>query len=240
MRSCLVILIGLIVAGAAGAAVEGGQDLSGFIIGGGVIAGAFWWRLKKKKAREEILQRAFQAYKDQIADDDFTIDQVYIAPSGRAFIAIDETRAAVKLGGGDEKSQAITTRLLQAHEILGASITENGRGLVGSDLANTLGGAAIGAMVFGSAGAIVGAIAGKEAQMINVVSLMFAVDDMAAPFIGVNFLDSETPRNSDLHRKALEEAHIWLSRINLLRNRHHRKLQFTPDDHDIDSAASKN
>jgi hypothetical protein len=176
----LVFFIGS-VAAASGAGET--APLVQIVMAGLAIGGALWWRSWRKKADSRILQQAFLAYRDRIAADGFVPDYVHIAPSGRSFIAIDETRGAVKVGGGDEASQGIAMRRLRAEQILGASIAEKGQGSV------------------------------------TAVLLMLALDDMAMPFIGVNFLDRKAKRNTAPHRQAQADARLWQTRVELLRRR---------------------
>ncbi len=82
----------------------------------------------------------------------------------------------------------ITYNIVKVSDIPDIELTENGKGTLGSNMPNIVEMAAIGGTLFGNVGAIVEAIAGMESKKISDVSLVLAVNDLATPYIQLQFL----------------------------------------------------
>jgi hypothetical protein len=225
MQGCFALILALFllivcVGFAVAAGFTGG---SAFFIGLLLLGVLIAWAVWQNQFEEEAKQKLRQKTKEQIADSNFNASHSYVTSSGMAFIAVDEERMLVKVGGFENASKAIKSEVFSIRDILGVQVMENGHGVLGSDLANSLGLATAGGIVFGGTGAIVGAIAGQSAKRISDVSVVLAIDNVKVPYVKVNFIESGTNRNSDQHLKALGAAQQWRGTIEVLLNRYRRQ-----------------
>ena len=85
--------------------------------------------------------------------------------------------------------------------------------------------AAVGGLLFGGAGAIVGAISGSNAESrITEISLRVALDNIKTPYIGVNFMSGGVVvgKGSNEHSQILKIAERWYGIINVIIEREKR------------------
>lgn len=79
--------------------------------------------------------------------------------------------------------------------------------------------AALGAVAFGGAGAVVGAIAGQGAKVATDITLTIWTRNYDVPVVAVNFLDEPqgpVPRESEAYRKTMAEARNWYGRLSIM------------------------
>lgn len=88
--------------------------------------------------------------------------------------------------------------------IRGYEIVENG----GSVTSGGLGRAAVGALTFGGAGAIVGAITGKKhsTSIIDSLQVKILMADIETPVLFIDLISSKTKRTSIIYKTAVKEA----------------------------------
>lgn len=88
--------------------------------------------------------------------------------------------------------------------IRGYEIVENG----GSVTSGGLGRAAVGALTFGGAGAIVGAITGKKhsTSIIESLQVKILMADIENPVLFIDLISSKTKRSSIIYKTAIKEA----------------------------------
>lgn len=189
--------------------------------------------LKKVKAAESII-KAKQRTEDQLKeqskiDKDFRANHQYVTTNGLAFIQIDEKQMQVRVGGYKEDGQQLPSRTFVIDQILGISVTENGKNVFGSDAGNTLGMAAVGGLMFGGAGAIVGAMAGQNAKSITDISVTLSLDDLSTPFVSLNLVTAPIPRGSEQHTSLAAEAKKWAGMLDILLSRHKKSLAGSKD-----------
>ena len=106
--------------------------------------------------------------------------------------------------------------LLIFQKIKNIEVCENGKGLfnTSNDRNSSLASAAIGGLLFGGAGAIVGAVAGQNQSKINDVSISFHMDDFKTPYVRFNFIGLQSVgKGSSQHQKAIEQAQNTYGRI---------------------------
>lgn len=173
---------------------------------------------KDEENAYDSTQKLKDKIKRHICSGDFISRHHYISQSGALFVAVDEKRSIVRFGGlegGFIKSLDIKTS-----DVLDVAVLENGGNIGGkTDLGSIAGLAAAGGLLFGGAGAVVGAIAGQNSKVVNSVSLVISVDDLESPFVSFNFLESEVARGSNEHRAAVERANRWLGVFKVLMHR---------------------
>ena len=81
-----------------------------------------------------------------------------------------------------------------------------------------LGGAAVGGLIFGPLGAVVGGLSGGKRQIDKArrIDLDIIVDDLAAPRFSANFLATEVDKSGFVYRACIGEAREWAARIDAL------------------------
>lgn len=229
MAGCLLIVVTVItflfasiIAGELG--LEGNAYfVVAFIITAGVFGIAFASIKAKKKREEEEKSKTTELLKQhRESANDFTPTHQFITKDGSGFIQAEENRLKIKIGGKASKVSTLTSRIYHIDKILSVQISENGRSILGSDLGNTIGMAVIGGLVFGGAGAVVGAIAGQNAKKVSDVSIVLSLDDLTTPFVSLNFMTQEVSRGSQEHMEALSEANKWMGIINILISRRNK------------------
>ena len=147
----------------------------------------------------------------------FTADESYIA-GNLAFIAVDENNRKILMGGlGDGTGKLVDYKIVEAGGIIGVELTEDGKGLFSSSVnTNTLGMAAIGGLLFGGAGAVVGAISGSNAKSeITEIGLRIALD-IKTPYVRLNFISGVVGKGSNEHRQLLKVAQRWYGIVNII------------------------
>ena len=134
------------------------------------------------------------------------------------FIAVDESNLKIMVGGFYMSNEYDSRRIFSIDDVLGVRVSEDGK--VTTDVGNTLGMAAIGGLMFGGTGAIVGAISGKAiTNKISNISLVIAIDNLTTPIITLVFLTHEADKNTVEYKEAYSEAHKWAAIINILISR---------------------
>lgn len=203
------------------ASIMGFRDGAAFLVAF-VIAGILIYSLhlteeqekakieKKRTKTEEMLLELSANGKN------FSPSHQYVTKNGAGFIQIDEERRLIRLGGIQPSGEALSEKTFSADSILGSKVSENGISIFGSDTANTLGMAAVGGIIFGGAGAVVGAIASQNSKKVTDISLSIALDDLTTPFVGLNFISNETAKGSQAHTEALADAQKWAGMVEIL------------------------
>jgi len=149
----------------------------------------------------------------------FTVTRYFTKPDHSGVIAVDENRGKVFIGSAHGNSEIITHDVISAKDILGVEISKNGQVFSNT---NTLGMAAIGGLLFGGAGAVVGAITGLDSNSntnSTEVALKIAVDNIQKPYICFIFLEASPNQNTDEVPNALQNAEKWYGIISILLNR---------------------
>ncbi len=98
-------------------------------------------------------------------------------------------------------------------DILNFELQENGTTVAKGGL----GSAIVGGALFGSTGAIVGAVAGcKNTDIIDTVRINVTVNDMLKPNMSINLLPDKAKRNSAMYGKAMTDAQNILALLSIM------------------------
>lgn len=194
----------------------------------GMIPFFSYFHKREKKQNEEMKKKNEETFKNiqkLLNNDDFNSDECYISKDYSSFIELDEKNRKILIGGKQNNTKDINFRVIKAKEVIGVELIDNGKGLLSSSgNTNTLGMAAIGGLLFGGAGAIVGAISGSNSNsVVTEISLRIALDDIKTPYIGINFINKTVSRNSESHRQIYSIAEKWYGMVNILVNREKKK-----------------
>lgn len=158
---------------------------------------------------------AIALLKERLKRGGFNISFCEESQDRTAIIALDEENQKLALCKFDLKSRMTVEKIITVSEILNIEFSENGQAPCG-----TLAGAAVGGLVFGGAGAIVGAMASQNKSIVSNISLILQTTDISAPHITFNFLGGAVVEiGSPLHTKTIENARIWFARIKAMVHR---------------------
>jgi hypothetical protein len=152
------------------------------------------------------------------AEKDFTVTWKHVGADGLTSLAIDETRMELLFVDRQPKSRDLRTRRLSYRALLSSEVVEDGETITKTSRSSQLGGALVGGVLFGGAGAIVGALTGskRSAQKVRKVELRIVLNDPASPLFVLSFQDTEHKSGSLVHQIASKAAQEWQARIDVL------------------------
>lgn len=177
-------------------------------VGGGIGIGAF---------QVAMVSNRRKAMKQKLSElDDFETSQEIMASDGNSGIAIDERRKKVCLI--KQGFEGVILDVCTYRDILEAEIFEDGQTITKTSRTSQLGGALIGGLAFGSVGAMIGGLSGKQvsSQKPNRIDLRIIVNRTESPVHDVNFMSIESDRNGVLYTNAMELARHWHGLIAVL------------------------
>lgn len=144
---------------------------------------------------------------------DFTATQEVFGCDGASGLAIDEMRGKLCLIGGSGAER----RVIPYHDIFAAELVEDGLTQTRTVRSSQLGGALVGGVLFGGAGAVVGALSGKSKTegKVTSIALRVTINDSARPHHVVTFLNVEAKKGSFLYNSAMTPARHWVGVIDV-------------------------
>lgn len=124
-------------------------------------------------------------------------------------LEIDENSKTFRPGG---QYHLLDIRPLS--DILSYDLIENGSTVSSGGL----GRAAVGAMAFGGAGAIVGAVTGKKKQtkLVNELRIKLGINDIDNPVLYINLIDKPIKSSSSEYSQAMAQANKIISTLDVL------------------------
>lgn len=157
------------------------------------------------------------AIKKAILDmEKFCPDKVWYASDWSSAMAIDNIRQQIALV--QRAQNQLKIRVIEGAHIVSAEIVEDGASLLKTARAGQLGGAAIGGLVFGPLGAVVGGLSGAKRQIEKVrrIDLNIIVQDLPAPRFSACFLGAEVDKSGSTYQARINEAREWAAHIDAL------------------------
>ncbi|MDP3012886.1 MAG: hypothetical protein Q8M92_01500 [Candidatus Subteraquimicrobiales bacterium] len=159
----------------------------------------------------------------------FTPDDIYINGDGNAFISICEPTKELILGkittskipGQESLNASFKCKKIPVGDIISFELCENNVGILSSSgTANTIGMAAVGGLLFGNTGAIVGAIAGSNDKTnTSNIALYMTINSMSEPCVGFVFFQGNLAKTSPFCKPIMDEAKKWYGLINVVKFR---------------------
>ena len=141
----------------------------------------------------------------------------FAATQNGVFLAVDNQ--ARKLAVLTKRNGQASARVFERGELLDFEVTEDGDTVFSTRVGSALERAAIGGVLLGPLGAVVGAATAKKQsrQTVNTLKLRAFLNDVQNPTVEVSFLDSPSPRGSAKHLKARSDAAHWQGVLTALR-----------------------
>ena len=178
-----------------------------------IIVGGVVWLIKKGIEQAALNQAARDAFNAEHAGWD-----IYIAPFDQAVIALHHERRVLILGSVRTHTQYPWSSIASVEVVRdGASITSTNRG-------SQLMGAAVGEVLLGPLGLLIGGVSGSKrtVQRVSQIGLKIIVDDRATPIFMIDFLrvpgNGADPRNRLVKSAAQRAEHVHALLVNAIRN----------------------
>jgi len=161
-----------------------------------------------------IKQRAMEAHLARL--DNFSATQKVMGEDGNTGLAIDEQRKKICLIA--RRQGKVTSRVFSFFDLLASEIFEDGATITKTVRSSQIGGALIGGLALGGVGAIIGGLSGKTqtAGKVKKIELRLIVNDTKNPIHDINFLNSESKKDSYFYREAMKRARHWHALITVL------------------------
>jgi hypothetical protein len=176
--------------------------------------------ISRKKSNNWLLQELETELKNI---NDFTHSQVFISEDLNSAIAIDSTREKICLVSIEYT--IASSVLIPFKDVLSCEIIENNSSLTKTVRSSQVGGALVGGILLGGAGAIIGGLSGKTHTMDKVknIDLLIVINNMESPIFKVNFLTTNEYNNpngydkeSDDYKFSLDSAKKWQGLIAII------------------------
>lgn len=178
-----------------------------------IIVGAIIWLAKKGMEQAALNKAAQDAFRSQHAGWD-----IYIAPFNQAVIALNHEQRAIVLGTIAAHRTYPWTSIASVDVIRdGSSITSTNRG-------SQLMGAAVGEVLLGPLGLLIGGVTGSKRtlQRVSQIGIKIIVDDRHTPIYTIDFLrvpgNGADPKNKLVKDAAQRAEHVHALLVNAIRN----------------------
>lgn len=178
-----------------------------------IIVGGIFWLVKKGMEQAALNKAAQDSFRAEHAGWD-----IYIAPFDQAVIAINHDTRAIVLGT-TARHKRYPWASIASVDILrdGTSITSTNRG-------SQLMGAAVGEILLGPVGLLLGGVTGSKrtVQRVSQIGLKIIADDRHTPVYNINFLRlpgaGADPKNRLVREAAQRAEHVHALLVNAMRN----------------------
>lgn len=178
-----------------------------------IVAAIAFWVIKSGMERSALKQAARDSFRAEHAGWD-----LYLAPFNEAVVAINHDDRAIVLGTTSAHKKYAWSSIASVDVIRdGTSITSTNRG-------SQLVGAAVGEVLLGPLGLLIGGVTGSKrtVQKVSQIALKIIVDDRVTPIYTVEFLriphPGADPRNKLVKDAAQRAEHIHALLVNAIRN----------------------
>jgi hypothetical protein len=178
-----------------------------------ILVGGLIWLIKRGMQQAALNQAAQDTFRAEHAGWD-----IYIAPYEQTAIAINHDAQAVVLGTTRAHKKYAWSSIASVEVIRdGASITSTNRG-------SQLMGAAVGEVLLGPLGLLIGGVSGSKrtVQRVSQIGLKIIVDDRFTPIYSIDFLrvpgSGADPKNKLVKSAAQRAEHVHALLVNAIRN----------------------
>lgn len=188
-----------------------------------IIVGVIIWLIKKGVEQAALNRAARDAFKAEHAGWD-----VYIAPYGEAVIGFNHEHRAIVLG---------TTRVHKQYpwgSIASVDVIRDGTSITSTNRGSQVMGGAIGGVLFGPLGLLIGGVTGSKRthQRVSQIALKIIVDDRVTPIYTIEFLrvpgSGADPGHKLVKDAASRAEHVHALLVNAIRNSSLRAASSAP------------
>ncbi|CAM2868829.1 hypothetical protein HP548_23595 [Paenibacillus taichungensis] len=194
--------------------VATGNFIVAIVIGFGLGLVSNWLAKKRKDTQVERDQELLIIHMKTAKN--FQVSQYYISEDKKSLIAVDSVNK--KFCFVDDRHGG-RKKVYSYEDLLRSEIVEDGVAITNTSRTIQIGGAVIGGMLAGGAGAMVGALTGSQntSSHVKLVTLQVTLDDLEEPVRYIRFLykDSPIPKDSERYQIAIREANHWHGMISI-------------------------
>jgi hypothetical protein len=150
----------------------------------------------------------------------FSLTHKIVSLDGNFGLAFDDDSKKVCLVENQNDNPFI--RVISYRDLISSEIFQDGEMITSSVRSSNVGGALLGGLVFGNAGAIIGGISGKtkssNAEFIKKISLRLVVNDINKPRFEIDFLNVKNglQKKDSIYKDAIQKVEHWHSLIEIL------------------------
>ena len=149
----------------------------------------------------------------------FSFTQKILSVDGNTALAIDNNEGLICLITRKQSSRVFITPpeaakvlLIYSCDLVSAELFEDGSTISKTSRMSQAGGLLVGGLLLGPAGALIGGLTGKtvtSAGNVKRIDLRLVINDTKRPIYDINFLDSETKKDSFTYKNAVKLSRHW-------------------------------
>lgn len=192
-----------------------GNVIVAFLIGFALGLVSLWYSKKRKSEQNDIADSDLLSFLSSI--EGFKASQRFISEDKKYVIAVDENTKKVCF---IDSNYGIGKKLYSYKGLIKSEIIEDGESVTTTSRSSQLGGAILGGMIAGGAGAVVGALSGSQStkSQVKSITLQITTNDTRSPVQNIKFLYLEEAilKNSVRYQHAFREANHWHGLISVL------------------------
>ncbi len=165
--------------------------------------------LKRQQAMEEKI----------VSLENFDADQKIIGSDFKSGLAIDENRKKICLI--NRHGETLKCNIIAYKDVLSSEIFEDNNTITSSSRTSQLGGALVGGLALGGAGAIIGGLSGKKVSSNKVkrIDLRLTINRTDSPVHDINFMRIEAQKDGIVYKSAMEKVRHWHGLLDVIIHR---------------------
>ena len=162
------------------------------------------------------------------------IHQNVICKKGNTAVVIDEKTKKICLANRNSETHLIEKFFLSFNDILSSEIVEDGSSITKTDRASQIGGAAVGGVLLGPVGMLIGGLSGSTSttNKASYITLLITVNSTKQPTFEVCFLDKTVDKTGWLaheYNESIKEARKWHGIFDVIISRSNAEIKANPE-----------
>jgi len=111
-----------------------------------------------------------------------------------------------------------TYNIRSSRDIISAELFEDGNAVTRSSRSNQIGRMAIGGLILGGVGVLIGGLSSerKSTNKVNIISLRITINSLEAPLHDIDFLKTETTKGGVYYNSVMQKARYWQGLLDVL------------------------
>jgi hypothetical protein len=176
------------------------------------------------KSGDKIFKKLRVAVDQTYKSNNFSPTKEQLNPIMREGIAFDQNKNQLMFLKQKEFNYEYDVQIIPIHKILESKIIENGETVTRTSRTSQVTGIAVGTLLAGGIGAIVGGLSGKtmSSKSIKEIQLELIIDDVNDPITRMQFYYDANgiKQNSDRYKTEYEKVYYWHKLIEVLMHQH--------------------
>lgn len=172
----------------------------------------------------EILSQTFK-------ENQFNPSQSFLSPDLKNAVAIDEEKNKIAFLYKEEKFNLFDYYEVDFDKIVEVEVNQDGETVTSASKGSVLGGAAIGGILAGGVGAIIGGLSGSKTSndKIKTITMRIVVEDLKMPIHKLHFLnvDYSLEKNDPVVKESINMLDHWYGIITVIMKRNNTQQNMT-------------